>query len=109
LPEESMVPRVELPPEVELTDQVTAVFEEPETVAVKGSVLLMRMSAVVGEMETVGAGVGPGVGVECAEVEPQEARVSVSADTSAKSRSLRREEDIVGIVSAGSGSGDNWT
>ena len=28
-----MVPRVELPPGVELTDQVTEVFEEPETEA----------------------------------------------------------------------------
>jgi hypothetical protein len=34
LPEESMVPSVEEPPGVELTDQETAVFEEPVTVAV---------------------------------------------------------------------------
>ena len=31
MPEESMVPRVELPPEVEFTDQATEVFEEPVT------------------------------------------------------------------------------
>jgi hypothetical protein len=31
LPDESIVPRVELPPAVELTDQVTETFEEPET------------------------------------------------------------------------------
>ena len=35
MPVESMVPRVELPPAVALTDQVTEVFEEPVTVAVK--------------------------------------------------------------------------
>jgi len=34
LPDESTVPRVELPPEVELTDQATEVFEEPKTEAV---------------------------------------------------------------------------
>ena len=35
LPEASIVPRVEDPPVVELTDQATAVFEEPVTVAEK--------------------------------------------------------------------------
>ena len=33
MPEESMVPRAEFPPETELTDQATEVFEEPETAA----------------------------------------------------------------------------
>lgn len=35
LPVESMVPRVELPPAVEFTDQLTVVFVEPKTVAEK--------------------------------------------------------------------------
>ena len=35
LPVESMVPRAELPPAVEFTDQVTPVFVEPETAAEK--------------------------------------------------------------------------
>ena len=35
MPEESMVPTVEEPPGVELTDQETNVLEEPVTVAVK--------------------------------------------------------------------------
>jgi len=105
-----MVPRVELPPEVELTDQVTAELEElltPATVAVKGRVLPTRMLALVGEMETVGAGVGPGVG--CGEVEePHEARASVSRDTSTK-RKNARSAGIVRIVWVGLGGQDNWT
>jgi hypothetical protein len=102
LPVVSMVPREELPPEVELTDQVTEVLEEPVTVAVKGRVEPARTLAVVGEMEMVGAGVGPGVGVGWGELEePQEIRTRARRDTSAKRKSLRSIEDIVGIVSKG--------
>jgi hypothetical protein len=102
LPVVSMVPREELPPEVELTDQVTEVLEEPVTVAEKGRVEPARTLAVVGEMEMVGAGVGPGVGVGWGELEePQEIRTRARRDTSAKRKSLRSIEDIVGIVSKG--------
>jgi hypothetical protein len=47
-----MVPRVEEPPGVELTDQETALLELFETVAVKVSEAPARMLAVVGETET---------------------------------------------------------
>jgi hypothetical protein len=47
-----MVPSVEEPPEVALTDQDTAVLEEFETVAEKVREAPARMLAVVGETET---------------------------------------------------------
>ena len=52
MPVESMVPRVELPPGVVLTDQATAVFVEPVTVAEKERVAPARMLAVEGETDT---------------------------------------------------------
>ena len=52
MPLAEMVPRVEEPPAVPLTSQVTEVLELPETVAVKGVELPARMLAVVGETET---------------------------------------------------------
>lgn len=52
MPEERMVPRVEEPPRVELTDHETTVLEVFETVAEKVSEAPPRMLAVVGETET---------------------------------------------------------
>jgi len=53
LPVESMVPRVELPPEIEFTAQVTEVFDEPETVAVNLYEEPARTVAEEGATETV--------------------------------------------------------
>jgi hypothetical protein len=49
---ESIVPRVELPPELSLTNQVTPVFCVPETVAEKLAELSARTLAVCGETAT---------------------------------------------------------
>jgi hypothetical protein len=58
MPEDEIVPIVELPPETALTDQETVVFELPVTVAVNGKELAARMLADVGEMVTeIDAGV----------------------------------------------------
>jgi len=58
LPVESIVPMLAEPPLVPLTDQVTAVFELPVTVAVNANELPARIFAVVGETLTATA---PGV------------------------------------------------
>ena len=53
MPVESMVPRVELPPEIEFTAQVTEVFGEPVTEAVNSYEEPARTVAEEGETETV--------------------------------------------------------
>jgi hypothetical protein len=59
-----MVPTLELPPVVPLTDQVTAVFVVPETETKKAMVVEICMVALAGVMATVTEppGVGPGGG-----------------------------------------------
>jgi hypothetical protein len=114
-----MVPRVELPPGVELTDQETLVFEEPETVAEKVKEEPSRMLAVAGEtlteMEARGGAPGGGeVGVFEPEVQEERAR-EIRKQRMENRRSGvalhgrgRRGEDmpIVSDKSAGKG---NWT
>src|SRR5208283_2517784 len=58
LPVLSMVPRDEEPPEVSLTNQVTAVFCVPVTVAEKVAELPARTLAVCGVTEMVAGGGG---------------------------------------------------
>ena len=52
---ESIVPRLAEPPEVLLTDQVTAVFELPVTVTLNANEVPARTLAVVGETLTATA------------------------------------------------------
>jgi hypothetical protein len=97
LPEESMVPRVELPPVVLFTDQVTVVLAEPVTVAEKVSLTKARILAVEGETETeTEAGDGGGVtGLVAGFVEEEQ-------EASAKSENRRkRMENRVGAVRPG--------
>ena len=72
-----MVPRVEEPPAVLLTDQVTAGLLVPETVAEKEAELPARTFALEGETATEIAGVAGGgcLGIVEEDVEPQPARV----------------------------------
>jgi hypothetical protein len=55
LPVESIVPKLAEPLAVPLTDQVTAVFELPVTVALNAKEVPARMLAVVGETLTATA------------------------------------------------------
>jgi hypothetical protein len=52
-PAESIVPRAEEPPWISFTNQVTAVFAVPVTVATKALLVPNNTLAVVGEIETV--------------------------------------------------------
>lgn len=58
MPAELIVPVAALPPATPFTSQVTAVFEEPLTVAAKDCAMPIRTLAVFGETETVIAGGG---------------------------------------------------
>jgi hypothetical protein len=75
LPEESMVPRVEEPPAILFTNQVTEVFGVPETVTENAAELPARTLAVEGETATATAGTGGGcLPPELEEALPQAAR-----------------------------------
>ena len=60
MPLESMVPMAAEPPGVELTDQETALFEEPVTEAENRKAEPARTLAAEGETETVTAPPGGG-------------------------------------------------
>jgi hypothetical protein len=56
MPAELIVPIAALPPVTPFTCQVTEVFDDPVTVALKGFVALARTSALEGEIVTVTPG-----------------------------------------------------
>ena len=110
LPEESMVPRVEVPLATELTDQVTEVLLEPVTVAEKVSVEPARMLAVVGATATVTESGGGGLCFCPEEVELlQEASARTSRQTNTNTNRGRSAEGIVRIVCGGGWGSGNWT
>jgi hypothetical protein len=98
LPEEEIVPFVELPPEMLLTDQVTAILVVPVTEAVNCWVLAARTLVGFGVTETwtlaedggFGGAVG-GVGEEC-EPETRAQPVCMQANREREIKKLRRTE-----------------
>jgi hypothetical protein len=84
LPEESIVPSEEEPPEVPLTDHVTAVLVVPETLAENETVLPARTLAEVGETVTATSGVAGGWVLLELVAEPQPARVQESKSSLAQ-------------------------
>jgi hypothetical protein len=84
LPEESIVPSEEEPPEVPLTDHVTAGLVVPETLAENEAVLPARTLAEVGEMVTATSGVAGGGVLPELVAEPQPARVQESKSSVAQ-------------------------
>src|SRR5271167_4060070 len=103
-----MVPREVDPPAESLTDQVTAVFVVPETVAEKEAELPARTLAVEGKTATVMEGVAGGGCVPAEEVvEPQPTRVKER-----KSSVAQKSEDgvrIDSLIFEGECRPGNWT
>lgn len=101
-PEASMVPRVEEPPGVVLTDQATEMLVEPVTAAEKEYVEPARMLAEVGETVTLTVatgGGGAGGGTMVLEVVPQEARARAAKKMNVDREMRRDAVAIVKIVS----------
>ena len=111
LPVASMVPSVEEPPGVSLTDQVTEVLVAPVTVAVNVRKAPARMLAVVGATEPETAGVGGG-GCFWVEEEPDEQAERTSARARAGSGRRSRENEkslrIESPLLLRGGAPDNW-
>jgi hypothetical protein len=107
LPEESMVPSMEEPPAVSLTDQVTAVLEVPETVAENDAELPTRTLAVEGETATVMEAGGGGCVLFVEEAEPQAAREKEKRSNVAQRAGVGAR--IRSPIFGEGGREDNWT
>ena len=102
---------VEEPPGVESTDQETAVFDEPVTVAVNMYVEPARMLAVEGVTVTVTAALAGGgfwAGEEEEAEEPQEATSGTRKRIVNRGKLLEREDMMRTSLWVGR-EGDNWT
>jgi hypothetical protein len=98
-PVDEIVPREAFPPATPLTDQVTAVFELPDTVAVKDSKPPARMFADAGETVTetdAGATGFDGVAtvLPAPEVVAEQPASAAATDAASAIRALRRHRDI---------------